>query len=68
MKFVIIGGGIAGVTCALDLLQQIAQSPNRDRHSVVLITPTSTVKSVTNVTTLTRHLEIFEVCVSRVRE
>jgi hypothetical protein len=95
MKFVIIGGGISGVSCALELSnllpaddekgqadrdfyltpQQIkrrqeaeakakaagGKKPEAPKHSIVLITPSPTLKSATAVAQLTKHLEQFEV-------
>ncbi|CAG0912432.1 unnamed protein product [Notodromas monacha] len=54
-SFVIIGGGISGVTCAE---QVYALAP---QESVVLITASPVVKTVSNVSRLTRHLEAFDV-------
>ncbi|XP_041833753.1 pyridine nucleotide-disulfide oxidoreductase domain-containing protein 1 isoform X2 [Melanotaenia boesemani] len=54
-KFVIVGGGIAGVTCVEQLLSQI---PAAD---VALITAGPQIKSVTNYKQVSRTLEEFHV-------
>eukprot|EP00941_MAST-03F_sp_MAST-3F-sp1_P005623 g5623.t1 len=54
-NFVIIGGGVAGVTCAQELSQRV---PNK---SVLLISSTPKVKVAENVQKITANLDAFEV-------
>lgn len=54
--FVIVGGGIAGISCA----EQISlQSPKDEK--IVLVTATSMVKSVTNLSQISQLLSTFQV-------
>ena len=53
--FVIVGGGIAGVSCA-ELLPELAPEEN-----VILITASPTIKAVTNLSHLTPNLKAFDV-------
>ncbi len=53
--FVIIGGGIAGISC-MEMLSAV--SPEK---SVVLVTSSSMVKAVTNVNQLTKFITDFDV-------
>ncbi|OCT87974.1 pyridine nucleotide-disulfide oxidoreductase domain-containing protein 1 [Xenopus laevis] len=54
-RFVVVGGGIAGVTCAEQLA---AQFPS---HKVYLITASPLIKAVTNLRQVSRALEEFDV-------
>ncbi|RXG67793.1 Pyridine nucleotide-disulfide oxidoreductase domain-containing protein 1, partial [Armadillidium vulgare] len=54
-KYIIIGGGIAGVTCA-EQLQVIDED-----SSILLLSATDFVKTVTNVQFVTKTLEYFDV-------
>ncbi|XP_053575105.1 pyridine nucleotide-disulfide oxidoreductase domain-containing protein 1 [Bombina bombina] len=54
-RFVVVGGGIAGVTCA----EQLALQFPSDR--VLLITASPLIKAVTNLKQISRRLEEFEV-------
>ncbi|XP_078493338.1 pyridine nucleotide-disulfide oxidoreductase domain-containing protein 1-like [Ciona intestinalis] len=54
-RFVVIGGGIAGVSCAESLL---AHSPDAN---VCLISPTPIIKAARNVNELTKNLVTFDV-------
>ena len=53
--FVVIGGGIAGVSCVEQLIHLC---PN---ESVILITATSMIKSVTNLSQLSQIIQTFDV-------
>ncbi|KAL2102529.1 hypothetical protein ACEWY4_001697 [Coilia grayii] len=55
VKFVIVGGGIAGVTCAEQLASQFTSD------SVVLLTAAPLVKTVTNFKQVSKVLEDFDV-------
>ena len=54
-KYVIIGGGIAGVSCAEMLA---INSPN---ESILLISASPTVKAVTNISHLTKLITTFNI-------
>ena len=54
-KYVIIGGGIAGVSCAEML------SINCPNESILLISASPTVKAVTNISHLTKLITTFNI-------
>jgi NADH dehydrogenase FAD-containing subunit len=61
-RYVIIGGGIAGVTAAEELLNLVEAAGNEEEDSeVTLLTATRTVKQVGRVVQVTRKLEEVDV-------
>ncbi|XP_014675387.1 PREDICTED: pyridine nucleotide-disulfide oxidoreductase domain-containing protein 1-like [Priapulus caudatus] len=61
-KFVIIGGGIAGVTCTETLSQLLNDiSDFEDRESILLVAGSALVKTVTNFKQVSRTLEDFQI-------
>ena len=61
--YVVLGGGIAGVSCA-QTLRLLAP----DAASIVLVTATEVVKAVTELTQLTKLLSSFSVIERNVQE
>lgn len=57
-SFVIVGGGIAGVSCA----QTLTTVVNLEEHNIILVTASSVIKSVGNLNQMTRRLASFDVC------
>ena len=64
MHFVIVGGGIAGIS-ALEHLCHLAAasspSPSYDDVSITLITPTPVLKHITNIQHLSHHRTTFDI-------
>ncbi len=61
--FVVVGGGIAGVSCA-EMLAQIASTEDDEGDSdlsILLITASPAVKKIRNVIQITRFLASFDV-------
>jgi pyridine nucleotide-disulfide oxidoreductase domain-containing protein 1 len=57
LRYVVIGGGIAGVSCA----QELSRLVDSDRDSVLLITASPLLKAVENVRQLGQALQSFDV-------
>lgn len=59
--FVVVGGGITGVTCAETLSQHVADLEIGGPNNVLLITGSALVKTVSNFKQISRTLEEFQV-------
>ncbi|XP_039264404.2 pyridine nucleotide-disulfide oxidoreductase domain-containing protein 1-like [Styela clava] len=62
--YVVIGGGIAGVSCA----QSLKVISSNKQTKVVLLSSSSVVKSVTNINRITQNIEDFDVTETKITE